>query len=160
MTEQEAVVRTRDTCCEAQAKIELAELTDAFNDGFSEHHYYLDLETSEVVFVNDETQSELERIYEEIHGEEDETKESFAEALEKRNLPEWRREFLVDAERVEQEFGTRFIIIPKIESGDDYEAMEDFAESLQDERLQERLWRALKGRRPFRHFKDVVNGLS
>jgi hypothetical protein len=37
-----------------------------------------------------------------------------------------------------------------------YRDMEDFAETVEDERLQERLWRALSGSRPFRRFKDAV----
>lgn len=42
----------------------------------------------------------------------------------------------------------------------EYRIMERFAEATSDERKQARLFRALRGRRPYRHFKDEINMLG
>lgn len=39
----------------------------------------------------------------------------------------------------------------------EYDIMEDFAEATIDARKREQLFRALSGRKPFRHFKDTLN---
>lgn len=137
-------------------RIDLSDLQMVFEDNFHEHHYYLDVETGEVVLVSDEIRSALERIYEDNTAEEGHQKRSFAEAVAESGLSDWMKDMVLDADRVEQGFGARFIEIAKVQTSEDYRAMEDFTESLEDQRLQERLWRALNGRRPFRHFKDVL----
>jgi hypothetical protein len=50
----------------------------------------------------------------------------------------------------------RYVEIPMDDSRAAYRDMEAFAASVEDVELQERLWRALGGSRPFRHFKDAV----
>jgi hypothetical protein len=60
-----------------------------------------------------------------------------------------------DRARIEAEPG-RFIEVPPDDSHEAYRDMEDFAATAADARLQERLWWALNGPRPFRRFKDAV----
>ncbi len=47
--------------------------------------------------------------------------------------------------------------ITPMDSRKSFEVMQDFAEQVNDKRLQERLLRALKGRRLFANFKDEVD---
>ncbi len=62
----------------------------------------------------------------------------------------------MEADRVETGFGTRYIRVPVIDSHEAYADMEEFIEIVRDERLQERLGNALRGRGAFRRFKDVL----
>jgi hypothetical protein len=58
-------------------------------------------------------------------------------------------------ERIETE-PERYVEVPMDDSHAAYRDMEDFAETVEDERLQRWLWRSLSGSRPFRRFKDAV----
>ena len=55
-----------------------------------------------------------------------------------------------------EKYPDRFISIPKRESGDEYEWMVEFTESLDDKSLKENLFIALDGRGAFRRFKNVL----
>ena len=58
-------------------------------------------------------------------------------------------------ERIETE-PERYVEVPTDDSRAAFRDMEDFAETVEDERLQRWLWRSLSGSRPFRRFKDAV----
>ena len=61
-------------------------------------------------------------------------------------------------ERIEEDFGERYIRVPKIESWQSYEDMVEFTETVQDERMQRSLERALSGGKGvFRRFKDTLS---
>ena len=112
---------------------------------------YLDLETGAVVVIPPEVSSELERL------EEDSGESATPEALVAASrLPDWERELIPDALRVEEGFGTRFIRIPHDESRDAYDDMVAFIETGRNGRLQERLSDAIRGRGAFRRFKDEL----
>ena len=51
----------------------------------------------------------------------------------------------------------RYEAIEPVPSHERFEVMVDFAESLPDSAMKERLFRALQQRRPFRGFKDVLH---
>jgi hypothetical protein len=136
--------------------IDLSELALAFEDASPEVGYFLDLETGQVVSITDETRSELEAIYDEMYGAGDEPRMPFAEALQQRDLPEWQREVLIEADQVEAGFGTRYIRVPGGDSREGYRDMEAFIATVQDVRLANRLERAISGRGAFRYFKDVL----
>jgi len=51
----------------------------------------------------------------------------------------------------------RFRKVQSLPSRVGFAIMEEFADSLPDSRMKDRLFHALHGRRPFRHFKDVLN---
>jgi hypothetical protein len=118
-------------------KIDWMELDAAFQSGSWEMHYYLDLETGEVVLVTDEIAGHLEEPpdYE---------------------LSDWMQDALQVAEQVEKGYGTRYITIPQSDSHEDYRDMERFIYTVRNPRLQDRLWQAIQGRGAFRYFKDVL----
>jgi hypothetical protein len=63
---------------------------------------------------------------------------------------------LLDADRVEKGFGSRFITIPPDSSHVGYRDMEDFIASVDSLHLQNQLAHAIRGRGAFRRFKDVL----
>lgn len=135
-------------------KVDMDALELAFDDRSVETSYYLDLETGEVVAVTDEISLELEAIYDGMPEEADE--DPFEEALRDRDLPDWTKDELREADRVETGYGERFISVPKTESSEAYGDMVDFIATVKDRRLQGLLERAIDGRGAFRRFKDVV----
>lgn len=61
-------------------------------------------------------------------------------------------------ERIEEEFGERYIRIPKIESWQSFEDMEEFTEAVTNKKMKHLLERALSGGRGvFRRFKDTLS---
>jgi len=117
--------------------------------------YYLDLETGAVISISDEERRTLESIYESYYDEQSESVD-WESALEKEHVPDWQRELLINADRVEAGFGDRFISIPAEGSYEGYRDMEAFIATVHNRRLQERLERAISGRGAFRYFKDVL----
>jgi len=94
-----------------QLKIDLSELELVFDSGSEMISYYLDLETGEVISVSDEERGSLESIYESYYDEQSQTID-WENAFEKEHVPDWQRELLQNADRVEVGFGDRFIAIP------------------------------------------------
>jgi hypothetical protein len=72
------------------------------------------------------------------------------------DIPDWQKETLPVAERVEAGLGTRYIAIPQIESYEGYNEMGAFIGTVSNPRLRARLERAISGRGAFRYFKDVL----
>ncbi len=138
-----------------QLKIDLSELEMAFDNYSGMISYYLDLETGAVISISDEERRTLESIYESYYDEQSESVD-WESALEKEHVPDWQRELLINADRVEAGFGNRFISIPAEGSHEGYRDMEAFIATVHNRRLQERLERAISGRGAFRYFKDVL----
>ena len=138
-----------------QLKIDLSEIEMAFDDYSGMISYYLDVETGEVISISDEESRLLERIYESYYDEPSETVD-WENAFEKEHVPDWQRETLKNADRIEAGFGNRFISIPSEDSYEGYRDMEAFIDTVRNRRLQERLDRAINGRGAFRYFKDVL----
>lgn len=118
-------------------KIDWTELNAAFQTSSWEMHFYLDLETGDVVMVTDEASH------------------YFEESLDE-ELPDWMQEMVKVAQQVEEGYGTRYIKIPQADSHEDYRDMEHFIGTVRNRHLQDRLWRAIQGRGAFRRFKDVL----
>ena len=137
-------------------RIALADLEMAMEETSWEVGWYLDLETGRVVAVDAETRRELEKIYAEIPEAEKGEPRDFASVLERRGLPEWRVEVLLDADLVERGYGDRFIRIPQTDSREAYRDVEEFISTVQDERFRDRLFRAIQGRGAFGRFRDVI----
>lgn len=137
-------------------KVDMSELEFAFEQSPGEMSFFLDTETGELILITDEIRYELERIYEDIYDERDEEDIAFAEALRRRNMPEWMHAALRQADQVEQGYGSRYIDVPSADSREGYQHMEDFIDTVQDADLQDRLWNAIRGRGAFRRFKDVL----
>ncbi len=137
-------------------KIDLSDLELAFENSSLEMNCYLDLESGEVILITDEVQREYEKFCATLTEEREESPEAFAAALEQYNTHDWIKDELRIIDQVEAGFGARFIAIPRIESGEAYRDMEDFISTIGDERLQDRLWDAIRGRGAFRRFKDTL----
>jgi len=110
-------------------------------------HYYLDLETGKVVAITDEIRDELDAIYEALDEHYDD--DAFAAALQQRAHPDWMRAVLNEAHQVEQGYGTSYIALPKADSRESYRVMEDFIETVADQRFQAQLAYAIQGRGAF-----------
>ena len=141
-----------------ELQIDLGELVMAFEDATWERNYYLDLESGQVVWISQETRWQLESIYEETYDPDSEESVELTEVLQDYDLPDWEKEVLLEADRVERFYGSRYIGVPEADSHEGYRDMERFILTVQDERLQDRLWQAIQGRGAFRRFKDVLAG--
>jgi hypothetical protein len=141
-----------------QVRVDLAELAIALDTDFSELRQYLDLETGQVVSITDEIAWELEQIYEEIYDEEGNQVATLEDYLQQRDDPDWQKEMMLEADRIEREYGTRYIRVEGDDPHEDYRDMERFIGTVEDDRLRERLWDAIQGRGAFRRFKDLLAG--
>jgi hypothetical protein len=139
-----------------KVKVDLGELAIALDTDFSELQQYLDLETGRIVPIMEEIARDLDEIYDEIFDEDGNRQVSLEDYLQQRDDPDWQKEMMLDADRVEQGYGTRYIRVERDDPYDDYRAMEHFIGSLQDAHLRERLWHAIQGRGAFRRFKDLL----
>jgi len=63
----------------------------------------------------------------------------------------------LDAARVEGDTDNRYRMIPKQNSRDGYQDMQEYIWSLEDEHLRELLETAIQGSGAFRRFKDVLS---
>ena len=141
-----------------KVKVNLDELSFAFQVRMMETNYYLDLETGEVVMVTDESRRKIEEIYDEIYDKDGNRVISLEGHLQKRDdLQDWFKESLLETDRVEQGYGTRFLSVEPDDPHEDYRDMERFISRVEDARLRERLWDAIQGRGAFRRFKDLLN---
>lgn len=138
-----------------QLEIDLGELEIAFDTGGEMRSYYLDLETGEVIMVTDEDNRLLERIYASYYDEQSETVD-WEKAFEQEPVPDWQREPIKNAHRVEAGYSDRFVSVPSADSREGYRDMEVFIATVGDPRLQERLGWAIDGSGAFRRFKDVL----
>ena len=140
-----------------KVKINLSELVDTFENGFDELDYYLDVETGEIVLVTEGDQSALREFEEEVEIAEDEDVDAkFEEWLDECGYPGWQLDSIRGAFQVEGGFGSRFIEIPEQDSHQGYDDMADFAETVENAKLRNRLAYALNGSKPFRRFKDAL----
>ncbi|MBZ0304157.1 MAG: UPF0158 family protein [Anaerolineae bacterium] len=73
------------------------------------------------------------------------------------DLSDINRQQLLDAARVEGDADNRYRMIPKQDSRDGYQDMQEYIWSLEDEHLRELLEVAIQGSGAFRRFKDVLS---
>jgi hypothetical protein len=112
-----------------------------FSDEIEESTQFLDTETGEVVNIFRSVMDDIE--------------EGNAEAIG--DYPEWMKEMADDAEAMLNDEKGRFVEIPKISSHEAYEFMENFLWGIKDEKIKDRLLRAIQGRGAFRRFKDTIS---
>jgi hypothetical protein len=139
-----------------KVEVDLEELAIALDSDFPELRQYLDLETGRIIAVMDEMAQELDEIYEEIYDEDGNRAVTLEEVLQQRNDPDWQKEMILEADRIEREYGTRYIRVERDDPYSDYRDMERFIGTVEDARLRERLWNAIQGRGAFRRFKDLL----
>ena len=140
-----------------KVKVDMDELDTALNWGISEWNHYLDLETGKVVGIDDETRRTLEELIEEMYDEDDNQLITLEKLLEQReDIQDWQKEILLEADRVDREYGHRYISVEPDDSYQDYNDMDRFIGTVRDDQLQDQLWRAIRGRGAFRRFKDLI----
>lgn len=140
-----------------QVRVDMSELDTALNWEMSEWSHYLDLETGKVVGIDDETRRMLERLIEEMYDEDGNQIISLEELLQQRkDIQDWQKEILLEADRVDREYGRRYISVEPDDPYQGYNDMECFIATLDGDDLQDRLWRAIRGRGAFRRFKDLI----
>jgi len=121
--------------------VNLSEIIDAMSLHSDEGSSYFNKEIGELVFITDE---EL-RAAEEGHSLE--------------NYPEWQRELIETAQDFIND-DTKYIPLPSRFDIDEYNIMEQFCLSLEDLRIFEDLYSAIKGPGAFRRFKDRIYRLG
>lgn len=119
-------------------------------------NYYLDKETGEIIMISDETGRLLEQLLEEAYDPEASEDPPIEEIVAQAAVPDWQRDALIEAYRVEAGYGERYVAVESDVPWVGYHDMEAFIETVEDDDIQERLWRAISGRGAFRYFKDVL----
>lgn len=118
-------------------RVKLSEIIGEMELQHDQGSLYLNKKTGEVVLLIDE---EL------LTAEEEESSEE---------LPEWQREAMKVAKDI-LENGENYVELPSKEEINEYRIMEDFCRSVEDRRISEKLFDAIKGRGAFRRFKDNI----
>src|SRR5437763_4347138 len=137
--------RQMDTHEKRRVAVDLDDLAGAFENGFPDLSFYLDVEGGEVAMVSDDTRRELEEIYQELDNGEDLDDALVSEAIRQRDVPDWVRDALEEADRVERGFGTRYVRVTRDEPHGEYGDMEDFIHTIGDEGLRRRMCGAIDG---------------
>ncbi|MEK6742169.1 MAG: UPF0158 family protein [Nitrospirota bacterium] len=120
-------------------KVDLSELVFAMELGETmERSGYLDTETGAIIDMPDDI----------IRAVEDGETESA--------LVDWDDELAEKADAILSDEKYRFLLIPKRDSREAYDLMADFAESVKDKGLREKLAIALDGKGAFRRFRTVL----
>jgi hypothetical protein len=127
----------------------------AFQNYEPQASYYLDLETGEVLFVNDDDRSWLGSLYENYYDEQTESLD-WERVFQEAGLHDWQKDNLQQIDLIETGYGVRFILIPPESSQSGFEDMLEFIQTVQNPRLQDRLEDAISECSAFRRFKDVL----
>ena len=122
----------------------LSELVEALEFDSDEYGNRVDLQTGSVVRLAHSLVSAVEE------GDED--------ALE--DLADWEKEEVEIAKAVVADSGERFVDAPDKFDFDEYRHMERFIGTVENAEAAEQLWRAIKGKGAFRHFKDTASRLG
>ena len=122
----------------------LSELIEALEFDSEERMTKVDLENGCVVSVDRSVLGEVEE------GDE--------EAL--REVPDWQKEEVGIARAIVEDSGERFVDGPDKFDFHEYRHMERFIGTVKDAGAAEQLWRTIKGKGAFRHFKDTASRLG
>ncbi len=120
-------------------EIDWSDLEMAMDMDSFEISHFLDTETGTIELVTSEDSGYLED-----------------EDLDLEELPEWQRESVELARRIEEGYGERYILIEPRNSSEGYRDMEGFIGTVKTRRLKDRLHRAIEGRGAFRRFRDTL----
>jgi hypothetical protein len=77
-----------------------------------------------------------------------------------RNVPKWQKPEVEIARAIVEDSGERFVAAPTKFDFHEYGHMERFVGAVKDPEAAEQLWRAIKGKGAFRHFKDTASRLG
>ena len=113
-----------------------------------------DRETGEVHTIDDETMRAADRAEEAGHGEDEDEDDCDERQPWMQELFDLAREVVRDTE------SKRFVQLPTKWDFHEYRHMESFIDSLPNQDVQHKLWRAIKGRGAFRKFKLTADRLD
>ena len=117
-------------------RVKLSDIIDAMDIQMDESLSYIDKETGEVInFMHEEL----------VAAEDDKPLD---------DLPEWQRESIQKAIKIIYEDSAPSL--PTKWDIHEYRIMENFCYSIEDERISDSLFRAIRGAGAFRYFKDTV----
>ncbi|CRK84798.1 hypothetical protein BN000_04848 [Neobacillus massiliamazoniensis] len=122
-------------------QVKLKDIIEEMEIQFEESRSLLNIITGEIVLVTSE----------DLRAAEDEKPFD--------HLPEWEQENRMIAMDVVENF-ENYIELPTIYEVNEYEIMENFCLTVSDQRKQESLLRAIKGKGAFRRFKDKIIDLE
>ena len=118
-------------------RVKLSDIIDAMDIQMDESLSYVDKETGEVLnFMHEEL----------VAAEDDEPLDDF---------PEWQRESIQKAKKIIYEDNAPSL--PTKWDIHEYRIMKNFCYSIEDERISDSLFRAIRGRGAFRYFKDSIH---
>ena len=120
-------------------KVKLSEIIDGMEFQSDESYSYLNKKTCEVVTISDE----------EFHAaEEDDSLDDY---------PEWQHQMIETAREILNDEGReKFIDLPSKYDIHEYDIMERFCISIEDNEISGYLYHAIKGSGAFRRFKDDI----
>jgi len=127
----------------------------------AEVSHYFDTETGQVIALDETVTAAVEEIVEAIEevapNDMDWTEEAFCNAEPYESLSEWMKPAVTAAFQIEHGNGLeRFKRIPRTGSRESFHWMEDFADTVSNESVREKLKAALKQRKPFRKFHEAM----
>jgi len=118
--------------------VKLSDIVDALEMQFDESGTYLDKETGEVITISFQVIGMAEE------GESPDT------------LPGWQQPEFKTAQSIDTT-PDRFLALPSKFDVHEWQIMEEFASSVEDEALRDELLSAIHGRGAFRYFKDLIH---
>ncbi len=147
-----------------QFTIDWQALETAFEDNpgefMIERANYFDLESGEVVFVDEQVNDAVNCIIDELDAVLDEGAEWTDDAIRGtdtfQQLSEAENSSVLAAIKIEYGDPRQFEGIPHFDSHESYEFMRDFIETVSDDAMQGRLSEAIAQRKPFRCFRGVL----
>jgi hypothetical protein len=124
-------------------KFKLTELIEGVDFDFLESQTYLDLETGEILYINEDDRYVFNCGKEELDS-----------------APDWQRPHLERIwevlEKEDDLAPDRYRVLPGKFEFHEYLQMEEFITGLPSERLRDDLWYAIKGKGAFRRFKNAL----
>lgn len=136
-------------------KVDWFELSAAFELNIPETEAYLDLETGAVLHVTGEAKRQLNSLWNEIPADVQDPRAALEERLAQHDeLHDWQRETIHDALQIECNLDRYLSIDP--EPYADYNDMQRFIWTVENDRLAAQLDCAIRGRGAFRRFKDLL----
>jgi hypothetical protein len=107
-------------------------------------------------FQNEQIESYLERATGRVVSISQEDIEAAEDEDSVEECPDWQQENILIAQKILDGGNTEYIPLPGTWDIHEYEIMERFIETVEDETVSDALYHAIKGKSAFRRFKDAV----
>lgn len=130
--------------------MKLDDLKEAFSNSSDDAAYYLHRETGNIELITPDVRWQVDALLEEHNYE----LEAIEAAID--DMDSWEREMLKAAVRIELGEEADYIQIPVRPTYEDYNEMKLFIETVENDRLREKLSDVIQGKGAFRRFKEVL----